>query len=397
MAFQEIKKDIFFCGTSHPDREFFDELVPLPYGTSYNSFLVKAGGKTVLIDTTYPPKIEEFMKNLEDNGVETIDYIICNHAEQDHSGALPELVKKYPQSVILTNPKCKELIQLMLHVADDKFQIVEDGEELKLGDKTLKFIYTPWVHWPDTMFTYFEEDNILCTCDFLGSHFAFKEDIFADETSDTLEICAKRYYAEIMMPFRTFCAKYVKMIREMNVDMILPSHGPIHKNPDYILKLYEKWTSDTCENTVLIPYISMYNSTKMMVDYMTEKLEAKGIRVVPFNVRKEDLGDLAVEIVQAATIIFGASMVLAGPHPAIISSAYITGALRPKTKFISFIGSFGWGGMLTKKLEEFLTAVRCEKLEPVIIKGQPTEDAYQKLDVLIETIYEKHKSLGLVK
>ena len=91
------------------------------------------------------------------------------------------LVKKYPQSVILTNPKCKELIQLMLHVADDKFQIVADGEELKLGDKTLKFIYTPWVHWPETMFTYFEEDNILCTCDFLGSHFAFKEDIFADE------------------------------------------------------------------------------------------------------------------------------------------------------------------------------------------------------------------------
>lgn len=392
---KEIKNNIFYCGLNHRERRMFDELVPLPQGTTYNSYLIKGSEKTVLVDTMYPPKADEYLQRLEDAGVDKVDYIVCNHGEQDHTGALPKVLKKYPEAVILTNPKCRELIQEMLHVQDDKFQLVSDGEEISLGDKTLKFIFAPWVHWPDTMFTYVKEDNVIFTCDFLGSHSPF-ENVFAVE-SEALLLGAKRYYAEIMMPFRTFCKKYVQKIKEINPDMILTSHGPVYNRPAYILDAYEKWTADEVENEVIIPYVSMYQSTKEMVDYMCEKLGEKGIEVKPFDVVNEDLGELAMELVEAATVVFATPMVLAGPHPAAVTAAYLAGLLRPKTKFVSFIGSYGWGGVLTGKLEEVLSNIKCEKLEPVIIKGKARKEDFEKLDVLIESIYEKHKGLGLVK
>lgn len=394
MSFKEIKNNIYYCGLNHRERKLFDELIPLPVGTTYNSYLVKGSEKTVIIDTMYPPKSDVYMEQLEKNGVEKVDYIVANHGEQDHSGTLPKLINKFPEAKILTNPKCKEIIVEMLHIADDKFQIVTDGEVISLGDKTLQFIYAPWVHWPDTMFTYIPEDKFMFTCDFLGSHSPF-ENLYAEETPELLK-AAKRYYAEIMMPFRNFCKKYVQLLKGMDIEMILTSHGPIYKNPKFILDAYEAWTADECKNEVVIPYVSMYESTKEMVDYLCENLSEKGIVTKPFNVVEEDLGELAMELVDACTVIFGSSMVLAGPHPAAVTTAYLAGVLRPKLKFVSFVGSYGWGGVLVEKLEQFLAGVKAEKIEPVIIKGKPKKEDFDKLDILVEEIYQKHKSIGLV-
>lgn len=394
MTLKEIKNNVFYCGLNHRERKLFDELIPLPSGTTYNSYLIKASEKTAIVDTMYPQKSDVYIEKLEKAGVTHVDYIVANHGEQDHSGTLPKLVKKYPQAKILTNPKCKEILMEMLHIDEEKFQVVADGEEISLGNKTLKFIFAPWVHWPDTMFTYIPEDKLIFTCDFLGSHSPF-ENLFAEETPELLS-AAKRYYAEIMMPFRNFCKKYIQLLKGMDIDMILTSHGPIYNNPEFILNAYEKWTADECKNEVIIPYVSMYESTKEMVDYMCEKLSEKGIKVKPFNVVEEDLGELAMELVEACTVVFGSSMVLAGPHPAAVTTAYLTGILRPKMKFVSFIGSYGWGGVLTEKLEQSLSAVKAEKLTPVIIKGKPKAENFEQLDVLINEIYEKHKGLGLV-
>ena len=395
MTLKEIKNSIFYCGLNHRERKLFDELIPLPMGTTYNSYLIKASEKTVLVDTMYPAKADEYLARLEKAGIDKIDYVVANHGEQDHSGTLPKLIKKYPEAIILTNPKCKEIIQEMLHIEDEKFQLITDGEEISLGDKTLKFIFAPWVHWPDTMFTYIKEDKIIFTCDFFGAHLPF-ENVFAAENAETLK-SAKRYYSEIMMPFRNFCKKYIQMLKVMDIEMILTSHGPVYKNPKFIMDAYEAWTADECKNEVIIPYVSMYESTKEMVDYMCEKLSEKGMDVKPFNVAEEDLGELAMELVDACTVVFGSSMVLGGPHPAAVTAAYITGILRPKVKCVSFIGSYGWGGILTDKLEQALSAVKCEKLPPVTVKGKPKQEDFEKLDVLIEEIYQKHKALGLVK
>lgn len=394
MKFQEIKNGIYYCGLNDCDRRIFDELIPLEHGTSYNSYLVKGSEKTAIIDTMYPPKTKEYLKRLTENQVGKLDYIIANHGEQDHSGSIPALLEKYPNAMVVTNPKVAENIKSMLHVPEEKIKVIADGEELSLGDKTLKFIFAPGVHWPDTMFTYIKEDNVICTCDFLGAHYTFS-DVFAIESEELMK-SAKRYYAEIMMPFRMMCKKYTQMIKDMKVDMILPSHGPVHTNPDYILDLYTDWTSDLPKNLVALPYVSMYESTKEMVDYLAEKLEAKGIKTFKFDIVDDDLGDLAMALVDAATIVLGTSMVLAGPHPMAVNVAYLAAVLRPKAKFASLLGSYGWGGNLFGLIGDLLKPLKLDLIEPLQVKGKPTQEDLQKLDVMAETIYEKHKSIGII-
>lgn len=394
MKFQEIKNNVFYCGLNDEDRVIFDELIPLEHGTSYNSYLVVGSEKTAIIDTMYPPKSDEYLKNLDENGITKVDYLIANHGEQDHSGTLPKLIEKYPDAKVVTNPTCKTNLMEMLFIPEDRIMTIKNEEELSLGDKTLKFIFAPNVHWPDTMFTLIKEDNLLCTCDFLGAHYTF-DDVFA-VPSDELEKSAKRYYAEIMMPFRVMCKKYTKMIKDMNVDMILPSHGPVHKNPDYILDLYTDWTSDLGKNLVLLPYVSMYGSTEDMIDYLKSELAKHGIESIKHDIITDDLGDLAMALVDGTTIVLGTSMVVAGPHPASVNIAYIASILKPKAKFASFVGSYGWGGNLFGILGDILAKLRLDVIEPVIVKGKPTTDDFKKLDDMVQSIVEKHKSLGLL-
>ena len=394
MKFQEIKNNIYYCGLNDCDRRIFDELIPLEHGTSYNSYLVKGSEKTAIIDTMYPPKTTEYLKRFAENQIGKVDYIIANHGEQDHSGSIPALLEKFPNAIVLTNPKCAENIKNMLHVPAEKIREIADGEEVSLGDKTLKFIFAPGVHWPDTMFTYIKEDNVICTCDFLGAHYTFS-DVFAVESKE-LEKSAKRYYAEIMMPFRMMCKRYTQMIKDMNVDMILPSHGPVYKNPSFILDLYADWTSNDPKNLVVLPYVSMYNSTKEMIDRLAEDLNKEGIETFKFDIVDDDLGDLAMALVDAATIVMGTSMVLAGPHPMAVNVAYLAAVLRPKAKFASIIGSYGWGGKLFDIIVNLLAPLKLDLIEPIQIKGKPTEEDFKKVDEMAKTILEKHKSIGLV-
>lgn len=394
MKFQEIKNNIFYCGLNDSDRVIFDELIPLDNGTSYNSYLVKGSEKTAIIDTMYPPLIEEYVKNLDENGVTKVDYIIANHGEQDHTGALPTLIKKYPEALVVTNQTCKANLMSMLFIPEERIKVITNDEELSLGDKTLKFILAPNVHWPDTMFTYIVEDNVICTCDFLGAHYTF-DDVFAVPSKE-LEKSAKKYYAEIMMPFRVMCKKYIQVIKDLNVDMILPSHGPVYKEPNYILDLYTDWTSDLGKNLVLLPYVSMYGATEEMINYLSDELNKKGIDTIKHDVISDNLGDLAMALVDGTTIVMGTSMVLAGPHPASVNIAYIASVLKPKAKFASLVGSFGWGGKLFDLLADILSKLRLDIIEPVQIKGCPTKDDYKKLDDMVESIVEKHKSVGLL-
>ncbi|MBO8430505.1 FprA family A-type flavoprotein [Spirochaetes bacterium] len=396
MKFQEIKNSVYYCGLNDCERKIFDELIPLEHGTTYNSYLVKGSEKIALIDTMYPKKTNLYLKNLDENNITKIDYIIANHGEQDHSGSIPALLEKYPEAVVVTNAVCKNNIIEMLHVDESKIRVVKNDDELSLGDKTLRFMIAPGVHWPDTMFTYLVEDNLLCTCDFLGAHYTFKEDeIFAPDSKE-LEHSAKRYYTEIMMPFRGVCKKYTQQVKDLNPDMILPSHGPIYKNPKFILDLYADWTADEGKNLVLLPYVSMYGSTEEMIDYLVEKLNAKGIKTEKFDIVTGDLGDLAMGLVDASAIILGSSMVLASPHPMAANVAYLANLLRPKAKIASFVGSYGWGGNLFGKLSEMLSGLKLDVIEPLLVKGKPKKDDFKKLDEMVEIIYTKFSSYHLV-
>ena len=392
--YKKIKENILYAGMNDEDRLIFDELIPLDKGTSYNSYIVIGSEKTAVIDTMYPKFTKEYINSFDENGITKVDYIIANHGEQDHSGSIPALLEKFPNAMVVTNAVCAKNLQEMLLVPAEKIKIITNNEELSLGNKTLQFMIAPGVHWPDTMFTYIKEDNIICTCDFLGAHYIF-DDVFA-VPSDELEKSAKKYFAEIMMPFSFVCRKYVKQIRELNVEMVLPSHGPVHKNPDYILNLYEDWAGEQGKNLVLLPYVSMYKSTEEMIDYLAKKLDEKGIPSVKYDMVDGNLGDLAIALVDGTTIVLGTSMVLAGPHPAAFNTVYLASILRPKAKIASFIGSYGWGGDLFGKMADMLAPLKLDVIEPILVKGKAKADDYAKIDKMADEIFNKHKELGLI-
>lgn len=393
MVPRAIKDDIYWVGFIDWDRRLFDSLIPTPHGTTYNSYLIKGSEKTMLIDTSDFGKENNLLAAIEMTGIDKIDYIVSNHAEQDHSGSLPKILEMYPDAKIITNSKCKELLESFLPIPKEKFIVVNDNEEISLGNKTIQFMIAPWVHWPDTMFSYLKEDKILFSCDFLGSHYATTELFVSDEKE--VYLSAKRYYAEIMMPFRTMIKKHLERIEKLNVDIVAPSHGPLYDKPSFIIEAYKDWSGDSVKNQVLIPYVSMHGSTKAMVDYLSESLSNKGIEVKLFNLEIADAGELLMALVDTATIVVGASTMLVGPHPLAYYATYLVNAVRPKARFVSIIGSYGWGGNAVEVLKGLIPNLKVELIEPVYIKGYPKESDFKALENLAEQIYNKHAQLGL--
>jgi len=389
---RKVTDGVFFVGAPDWDRRLFDALIPLPQGTSYNAYLITGQEKTALIDTVDPTKWEVLKAYLEQ--VNNIDYVVIQHVEQDHSGSLPMVLEKYPNAVVIANSKAKELILTHLHVPEEKIQVIEDGDKLDLGGLTLQFIFAPWVHWPETMLTYLPERKLLFTCDFLGSHLATSSLFIEDER--LVYLGAKRYYAEIMSPFRNLIKGHLEKIKKLDIDMIAPSHGPIYQNPDFIIEAYEEWISDQPKNIVLLPWISMHGSTQAMVEYLTSKLIEKGVEVEPYDISKADLGELTMATVDAATIILAAPTILTNMHPMAELVAYWVSILRPKAKAYGFIGSYGWGGKTLETVKSLFSGIKADFFEPVLVKGLPTQADYEALDKLADAIVEKHRVLGLL-
>jgi flavorubredoxin len=389
---RQLRPGIFSVGTVDWDRRLFDELIPLPDGTSYNSYLIKGSGKTALIDTVDPTMEGVLLENLNRLELKDIDYVIANHAEQDHSGTIPKVLGIYPNARVVTTPRGKGMLMDLLLIPEDRFITVNDGETLSLGNRTLEFIHAPWVHWPETMLSYLREDKILFPCDLFGSHLA-TTDLYVTDEGQVYE-AAKRYYAEIMMPFRTNIQKHLEKIKDYQIDIIAPSHGPFYDKPGFILEAYQSWVFDEPKNIVVLPYISMHGSTRRMVEHLVGALIGRGVTVKQFNLAKTDLGKLAIELVDAATMVIGTPTVLVGPHPNVAYAAFLANALRPKLQFVSIVGSYGWGGKAVEQLQGMVTNLKVEVLAPVIIKGFPRESDFQALDNLAEAIAQRHKERG---
>ncbi|MHC4536549.1 MAG: FprA family A-type flavoprotein [Planctomycetota bacterium] len=390
---RQLKPNVYAVGAIDWDARLFDRLIPLPDGTSYNSYVVRGNEKTVLFDTVDPAKTDVLLANLVRLGIDKIDYVVAHHGEQDHSGSLSDVLLIYPDAKVVTNPKCKGMLIDLLDIEEDKFITVEDGQNLSLGDKTLQFIYTPWVHWPETMSTYLIEDRILFSCDFFGAHLATSS-LFVDDKAKVLED-AKRYYAEIMMPFRRQINSNLDKLTEFQIDMIAPSHGPVYDHPELIIEAYRDWVSETVKNEVIVAYVSMHGSTGKMVSYFVEALMEKGITVKQFELSTVDIGKLAMALVDAATVVIATPMVLAGAHPAVVYAAFLANALRPKTKFASIIGSYGWGGKMVEQLTGMMSNIKAEILEPVLSKGEPKENDFAAIEKLADDIHTKHKEIGI--
>jgi len=385
----EIRKGIYTVGVKDRNLRLFDALIPVPQGTSYNAYLVIGKEKKVLIDTVFrnfSKELEDKIRKVVDPG--EIDYVVMNHAEPDHASAIPHIMGISKRAKLVVTRQGARMAKIYYGVPDERTMVVSDQQTIDLGGKTLQFIEAPMLHWPETMFTYLKEDGILFPCDFFGAHTAKGT---YDEDVDDLIPLAKRYFGEIMMPFRPMAKKALDKIANLKIGVIAPSHGPIYRNPEKILTQYKKWADGATERKATIAYVTMWGSTESMVKPLAETLASEGIEVVLHNLAVTDLGDLAADLVDSRAIVLGAPTVLTGAHPLAFYVSYLAKALRPPAKFAAVVSSYGWGGGAVKQIGEMIGPLGIEVVGVVEVNGPPSDDDIKQVVELGKKLAQKIK------
>ncbi|MEM2517677.1 MAG: FprA family A-type flavoprotein [Candidatus Bathyarchaeia archaeon] len=385
----KLAENVYWAGVKDWNRRLFDALIPLPKGTSYNAYLVIGETGKALIDTVNPGFENELIEKIRSlANPEDLDYVVMNHAEPDHAGTIPQIMKIAQKAKLVASNRGAEMAQIYYHVPLERIKVVADNDTISLGGKTLRFIEAPMLHWPETIFTYLEEDGILFPCDFLGAHLA--SGVYSDEVEDYL-VHAQRYWGEIMMPFRAMAQKALEKIASLNIRVIAPSHGPIHRKPELILNAYKRWSAGETRPKAVIAYVSMWNSTDAMVKQMAETLASEGVELAFHNLAITDVGDLARDLVDSKAIILGAPTVLGGAHPLAVYATYLFKALRPPTKYAVILSSYGWSGGAAKQIQELLSGFKIEVVDALEINGPPTEETMRQIVELGKSLAQKIK------
>ncbi|MGQ9680680.1 MAG: FprA family A-type flavoprotein [Candidatus Bathyarchaeia archaeon] len=385
-----LTEGVYWVGSRDWNRRLFDALIPLPKGTSYNAYLVIGEDKKALIDTVNPgfeAELEEKIRRVTDPS--GIDYLVMNHAEPDHAGATPSIMGLSGKSRLVATGKGVEMARIFYNVPEDRAMSVRDGDEIDLGGKTLRFVEAPMLHWPETMFTYLEEDGILFPCDFFGSHLAMG--VYDDEVEDLL-VDAQRYWGEIMMPFSGMARRALEKIKDLRINMIAPSHGPIYRDPQRILNAYGRWANGETKRKAVIVYVSMWKSTEKMVQVMADTLASEGVEVALYNLASSDVGDLAKDLVDSRAIVLGAPAVLGGAHPLAVYAAYLARALRPPFKYAAVLSSYGWGPVVSRHVQELLGSSKVEVVGALEVNGPPREGDLDRIVELGRALAGKIKS-----
>ena len=364
-------------------RRFHGDEYSTHRGSSYNSYLIK-DEKTVLIDTVWEPFAKEFIENLKKEiDLKEIDYIISNHAEVDHSGALPLLMKEIPNTPIYCSSNGAKVLKSHYH-EDWNFVEVKTGDTLEIGQNKLVFIEAKMLHWPDSMMTYMTGEDILFSNDAFGQHYA--SDLLYNDLVDQGELYqeAIKYYANILTPFNTLVTKKIEEILSFNypINIIATSHGIIwRENPGQIIKKYIKWADNYEENQITIMYDTMWNATRKMAEAIADgiKLVNKDVTIKLFNVAHSDKNDLITEIFKSKALLVGSSTV----NKSIMSSTsgvldMLRGLGFKNKKAVAF-GSYGWSGESTSIIEERLKAAKFEIVNSGIKElWNPDKDGIQR-------------------
>ena len=390
MGTLEIAPGVHWVGVKHYNRRLFDSLIPLPHGTSYNAYLVIGKDKTALIDTVNPGFDQELLDKISAHADPSkIDYLVMNHAEPDHANAVKHVLDVATNAKLLTSAKGKEAAMMYFGVPAERITVVDESTKIDLGGKTLSFVDAPWLHWPETIFTYLEEERILFPCDFFGSHLAVGEFYAKDYGSELCVVMAKLYFAEIMMPFRLPGQKAVEKVKKLNPKIIAPSHGVIWDDPKVIMDPYVRWTGEKMEKKVAIVYVTMWGSSEKMAKAMHEHLVKKGVNVNIFDIPVTDIGHIAKELVDTPVLVLAAPTVLNGVHPAAAYATLLVKTLRAPTKYGVVLSSFGWGGGAVKQVSALLEGTKLEVLGVVDVKGPPKQPEFDKIKELGDKIVEK--------
>ncbi len=359
MAFN-VKNNITWVGKVDWElRKFHGSEYSTHRGSTYNSYLVREE-KTALIDTVWAPFAKEFVANLEKIiDLDSIDYIIANHGEIDHSGALPELMRRIPDKPIYCTANGVRSLKGHYH-RDWNFVTVRTGDRLNLGSKELVFMEAPMLHWPDTMMCYLTGDNVLFSNDAFGQHYA-TSGMFNDTADrDELDAECMKYYANILTPFSPLVTKKINEVLSLKVpvDMICTSHGVIWRdNPAQIIEKYLSWADAYRENQVTILYDTMWNGTRVMAESIADGIREadRSVTVKLFNASKTDKNDIITEVFKAKTVGVGSPTINQGILSSVAAIIEEMRGLKFKKKKAFAFGSYGWSGESVKMITEGLT------------------------------------------
>ncbi|MBS6006617.1 MAG: FprA family A-type flavoprotein [Clostridium baratii] len=373
MKYLEVKKDIYWVGALDPGLRVFDIIMYTPYGTTYNSYVVKGSEKTALFETVKERCFDEYLKTLE--SIETnpaeIDYIIVDHTEPDHAGSVGKILELAPHAKVVGSMQAITFLKEIINRDFDHI-IVKDGDEISLGNKTLKFISAPFLHWPDSMYTYVVEDNVLITCDSFGSHFSSEEmfnDLITDK--DSYYEALRYYYDCIMGPFKPFVLKAIDKIKDLDIDVICPGHGPIlRENPWEIVNTYKEWSTPkkadtTADKKVTISYVSAYGYTEELAKAIKEGIKRNhNVEVKMYDIIKHETAEILSDIEDSDGLLFGSPTIVNELLPPVrMLLANLNPVIHGK-KYAAAFGSYGWSGEAVPRIESRLEELRMKLIHP---------------------------------
>ncbi|NOW89243.1 flavorubredoxin [Clostridium beijerinckii] len=388
MEILELKKNLYWTGVLDANLRVFDIIMETEFGTSYNSYLLKTSEKTVLFETAKAKFLDGYLKALNKLvDIKDIDYIVVNHTEPDHAGSIEKLIEMNPNIKIIGS---QVAIGFLKNIVNREFNgiIVKENETLSLGDKTLRFMSVPNLHWPDTMYTYIEEDKTLVTCDSFGSHYSFEGILLSKVTDNDGYLRALKYYFDcIIGPFKNpFMIKALDRIKDLEIDMICTGHGPVLDcRIDEIMEYYKKWSNVSNPNprkTVIIPYVSAYGYTKELAEKIAEGIKASGdIDVRVYDMVEADKDKVLEELEFADGILFGTPTIVGEALKPIWDLTTSIFARTHGNKLASAFGSYGWSGEAVPHIIERLKQLRMKVVdEGFRVKFKPSEselsDAY---------------------
>jgi flavorubredoxin len=383
-----LKDNIYWIGVEDPDLRTFDIIMETKSGTTYNSYLID-DKKVAIVDTVKEAFFDKYISNIKGIiGDRAVDYIVVQHTELDHSGSIKRLIKKYPNATIIAS---RAALIYLKDIINEEFKSIEAPQELNLGSTILKFIMAPNLHWPDTMFTYVENKQVLFTCDFLGCHYCPTNGSITDNSIDYYE--EMRYYFDVIMgPFKKFVIMGLDKIKDLKFDMVATSHGPVHVDDiKKYIDLYRKWaTVETPkEENVQVFYISAYGNTEMVGKYIAERINARGIKAEAHEITSMKMEEISSLIEKSTGILVGSPTINQDAVKPVWDMLSLVCAITNRGKAASAFGSYGWSGEGVSMITERLKSLKFKVLEEGFkFKFVPSENEYKKIDEFIDKFIE---------
>lgn len=387
-----VTDKIFYIGVNDRRKQLFENLWPLPNGVSYNSYLIR-DEKTALLDTVEMGSAQNYLSMVEEilDG-RTLDYMIINHMELDHAGEIGEIVRRFPEIKIVGNNKTFKVLQAYYGITDNLIEI-KDGDTLDLGYHKLKFVLTPWVHWPETMMTYDMTDKALFSADAFGTFGTLDGGIFDDEVNfEIYREEMRRYYSNIVGKYSNMVQKAFAKLAGVEIKMICPLHGPVWRtNPMKVIELYDRWSTYKSRDGVVVIYASMYGNTAVVADYIARKLSEAGVREIKVHdISKSHISYLISDIWKYKGVVLGSCAYNAEMFPLMETLTRELQHMGVKDKYLALFGSYSWNGGGVRNLQTFAQAIGWEQVAcPADIYGAPTPEKLLACDAIATGMAEK--------